>query len=166
MPHARFQASSSRAAAAAALFAVVLGAVMGLMAAGAAARMKQETLILVTATGERTLSVEVAQTDEERALGLMFRTSLPEGTGMLFPYAPPQEVSMWMRNTYISLDMVFIRADGVVHRIETRTQPMSDTIIPSRGIVAAVLELPAGDADRLGLRAGDRVRHPHFEKHS
>ena len=69
---------------------------------------------------------------------------------------------MWMRNTYISLDMVFIRADGVIHRIEARTEPMSERIISSEGPVAAVLELAGGAAERLGLKPGDRVRHSIF----
>jgi uncharacterized membrane protein (UPF0127 family) len=93
---------------------------------------------------------------------LMFRTSLPEQTGMLFPFDAPQEVSMWMRNTYVSLDMIFIRADGVVHRIESRTEPLSERVITSGGPVTAVLELAAGVAARLDLKPGDRVRHPHF----
>jgi uncharacterized membrane protein (UPF0127 family) len=124
--------------------------------------MRREPLTLVTATGEHVINVEVAQTAEEKALGLMFRSSLPEQTGMLFPFDAPQEVSMWMRNTYVSLDMVFIRADGGVHRIESRTEPLSERVITSGGPVTAVLELAAGVAARLGLKAGDRVRHPHF----
>jgi uncharacterized membrane protein (UPF0127 family) len=69
---------------------------------------------------------------------------------------------MWMHNTYIPLDMVFIRADGTVHRIESRAEPLSDHIIRSDGQVSAVLELPGGAAERLGLKPGDRVRHPFF----
>ena len=71
---------------------------------------------------------------------------------------------MWMRNTYISLDMLFIRADGVIHRIEANTEPFSERVIASRGPVAAVLELKGGSAARLGLKPGDRVRHPLFGK--
>jgi hypothetical protein len=73
---------------------------------------------------------------------------------------------MWMHNTYIPLDMVFIRADGTVHRIEKRAEPLSDRIIASQGPVSAVLELPGGDAERLGLKPGDRVRHSIFEAKS
>ncbi len=69
---------------------------------------------------------------------------------------------MWMRNTYIPLDMVFIRPDGVIHRIEARTEPMSERIINSDGPVSAVLELAGGAAERLGIKAGDRVRYPLF----
>ncbi len=95
----------------------------------------------------------------------MFRKSLPENRGMLFPYGKPKEITMWMRNTYIPLDMVFIRADGVVHRIEARTEPLSERYIGSEGPVLAVLELAGGVAEKLGLKPGDRVRHPLFQGH-
>ena len=81
---------------------------------------------------------------------------------MLFPHKEPRELTMWMRNTYIPLDMVFIRADGTVHRIEAKTEPLSDRIISSKGPVSAVLEIAGGNADRLGLKPGDKVRHPAF----
>lgn len=95
-------------------------------------------------------------------MGLMFRTSLADNAGMLFPYSPPQEATMWMRNTYISLDMIFIRADGTVHRIEKGTEPFSERVIASGGTVAAVLEVRAGIADKIGLQPGNLVRHPMF----
>jgi uncharacterized membrane protein (UPF0127 family) len=129
----------------------------------AEARMRRETLVLVTAAGEKTIDVEIADTMEEKALGLMFRTALPDHQGMLFPYAPPQEITMWMRNTYIPLDMVFIRADGRILRIEARTEPLSERVIASVGTAAGVLELAGGAAERLGLKAGDLVRHSHFK---
>lgn len=136
---------------------------MAPLALPAAAKMRVDRLWLVTGPGQETpIDVEIAEEPKEKALGLMFRTELPEGTGMLFPYERPQEVTMWMRNTYIPLDMVFIRADGVVHRIEAHTQPMSEEIIASDGPVSAVLELPAGAAAKLGLKPGDRVRHARF----
>ena len=93
----------------------------------------------------------------------MFRTSLPDNAGMLFFYDTPQEITMWMRNTYIPLDMVFIRSDGIVHRIEARTQPFSESIISSGANVSACLELAGGAAERLGLKPGDRVEHPLFK---
>ena len=128
----------------------------------AEARMRQDSLVLVTASGERKIAIEIAETPDEKALGLMYRTSVPELTGMLFPYGKPQEITMWMRNTYVSLDMVFIRADGVVHRIEANTEPLSERVIASNGDVTAVLELAAGAAARLGLGPGDKVRHAAF----
>jgi uncharacterized membrane protein (UPF0127 family) len=128
------------------------------------AKMRRETLALITGASEHIIQVEVTSTPEEKAMGLMFRTSLADDAGMLFSYAPPQEATMWMRNTYISLDMIFIRADGIVHRIEANTEPFSERVIASRGPVSAVLELKAGSAARLGLKPGDRVRHPLFGK--
>ena len=130
---------------------------------GASAKMAQEQLTLVTSSGRREISVEVAETPEDMAVGLMFRTALPEGQGMLFPSAAPREANMWMRNTYIPLDMVFIRADGIIHRIEPMTQPLSEDIIASRGEVLAVLELPGGAAQKMGLKSGDRVVHRRFQ---
>jgi uncharacterized protein len=126
------------------------------------AKFRRETLTLVTSAGEKKIDIEVAETMEEKSLGLMFRTSLPDSQGMLFPYAPEQEITMWMKNTFIPLDMVFIKADGVVHRIEVRTEPMSEKVISSQGQVTAVLELAGGAAERLGVKVGDRVVHGHF----
>ena len=126
------------------------------------AQMKRETLILKTAGGDKTIDIEVADTPEQKSLGLMYRTSLADTAGMLFPYSPPSDITMWMRNTYISLDMVFIKADGTVHRIEARTEPLSEKVIPAGAECAGVLELAGGAAERLGLKAGDRVLHAHF----
>jgi hypothetical protein len=134
-----------------------------MLAAPLEAKMRQDRLWLLTAPGQETpIDVEIAEEPTEKQLGLMFRTELPQGTGMLFPYGNPREITMWMHNTYIPLDMVFIRADGTVHRIEERAEPLSDRIISSQGPVAAVLELPGGEAKRVGLKAGDRVRHPSY----
>jgi uncharacterized membrane protein (UPF0127 family) len=127
------------------------------------AEARLDRLELVTASGVRTLEIEMAETPQQQALGLMFRTSLADTHGMLFPHAEPSELSMWMKNTYIPLDMVFIRADGTVHRIEARTEPFSERIISSGGPVKAVLELAGGAAERLGLKPGDKVRHPYFK---
>ena len=118
------------------------------------------TLVLKTETGDHSFNIEVATTDQDRALGLMFRRSLPDDAGMLFLYDPPQPAAMWMRNTLIPLDMVFISPDGTVHRIESDTEPFSTSLIPSEGTVAAVLELNAGQADKIGLKRGDKVVYP------
>ncbi len=126
--------------------------------------MRVERLWLVTGTGQETaIDVEMAEAPKEKELGLMFRTELADNQGMLFPYGAPQEVVMWMHNTYIPLDMVFIRADGTVHRIERRAEPLSDRIISSEGPVSAVLEMAGGATERLGLKPGDRVRHSYFD---
>jgi uncharacterized protein len=118
------------------------------------------TLVLKTETGDHSFNVEVMETNEERALGLMFRRSLPENAGMLFVYQPPQPVAMWMKNTLIPLDMVFITAAGSVHRIEDHAEPFSTALIPSGGSVAAVLELNAGQARKIGLKPGDKIVYP------
>jgi uncharacterized membrane protein (UPF0127 family) len=125
--------------------------------------MRHETLKLITARGAHVIDVEVTETPAEKAQGLMFRPHLADAAGMLFFYERPQEITMWMRNTYIPLDMVFIRADGVVHRIEARTEPLSENIVASRGDVTACLELAVGAAERLGLEPGDRVEHRFFK---
>lgn len=122
----------------------------------------EERLELVTTGGVHAFEVEIADTPERQTLGLMYRTALPETKGMLFVHPDERELAMWMRNTYIPLDMVFIRADGTVHRIEARTEPLSERTISSDGPVLAVLELAGGVAERLGLKPGDRVRHRAF----
>lgn len=155
----------SVAASLGAAFAVAgfqVGDARGETRASAQGRVHEERLELVTGSGVHVLDVEIASTPEKQALGLMYRTSLPDTKGMLFPHKEPRELSMWMRNTYIPLDMVFIRADGTIHRIEARTEPLSERIISSNGPVSAVLEIAGGNAERLGLKAGDKVRHPAF----
>lgn len=122
------------------------------------------TLVLKTSSGDHSFNIEVMVTDQERALGLMFRRSLPEDGGMLFIYDPPQPATMWMRNTLIPLDIVFISVDGCVHRIESNAEPFSETLIPSDGDVAAVLELNGGEADKIGLKRGDKVIYPGLAK--
>jgi uncharacterized protein len=129
----------------------------------AAAKMRQDTLKIVSGGGvEHSFSIEVASTDREKALGLMFRTELSDGQGMLFPYAVERGLQMWMHNTYIPLDMLFIRADGTITRIEERAEPLSDRVISSGAPVLAVLEIPGGASARLGIKAGDKVRYPIF----
>lgn len=127
------------------------------------ASASEDELELVTALGVSRLKVEIARTPDQQALGLMFRTSLADDQGMLFPHDAPRVSTMWMRNTYIPLDMVFILEDGTIHRIEERTEPFSERIISSGVPVSAVLEIAGGAARRLGLKAGDKVRHPMFK---
>lgn len=128
------------------------------------AKMRQDKLTIVSAQGEseHTFSIEVASTEQEKALGLMFRTELADGEGMLFPYSAERSLQMWMHNTYIPLDMLFIRADGTIARIEERAEPLSDRVISSDLPVLAVLEIPGGASSRLGIKAGDKVRYPIF----
>lgn len=133
-----------------------------ILAAGFGRAEELKTLEIASRTGVHVFSVEVVDTDEERAKGLMFRKQLPEGRGMLFDFGREQDVSMWMQNTYISLDMLFIRGDGRILRIAESTEPMSTRIIPSGGPVRAVLEVIAGTARKLGIAPGDRVAFPIF----
>ena len=133
------------------------------IAPSAEAKFRKDKLTLKTSSGEHVIEVEIAVTNEEKSLGLMYRASVPPDTGMLFPYDRPQELTMWMRNTYASLDMLFIRADGTILRIEYGTEPMSERVIASRGPVTAVLELAAGEAKRLAVMPGDRVLHATFK---
>jgi uncharacterized protein len=121
-----------------------------------------QPLEIVTKTGVHVFSVEMATTEEEKTTGLMYRKELAEGKGMLFDFTPEQEVSMWMKNTYISLDMIFIRADGRILRIAENTEPLSTKIISSRGQAKGVLEAIAGTAQKYGIAPGDRVGHPLF----
>jgi uncharacterized membrane protein (UPF0127 family) len=141
--------------------AAVLCAFTGLEAQAASI----QPLEIVTKSGVHVFSVEMATTEEEKTTGLMFRKELADGKGMLFDFSPEQEVSMWMKNTYISLDMIFIRADGRILRIAQNTEPMSTKIIPSGGLAKGVLEVIAGTAQKYGIQPGDRVGHPLFSGH-
>lgn len=121
-----------------------------------------EPLTIVTGSGPHVFSVEVMRTDEERERGLMFRRSLPPDRGMLFDFKTAAPVMMWMKNTYISLDMVFIGPDGRVISTAVDAEPMSERIIPSGGAALAVLEVKAGTVARLGVRVGDRIENAIF----
>jgi uncharacterized protein len=124
-----------------------------------------QPLEIVTKSGVQVFSVEMATTEEEKQTGLMYRKELADGRGMLFDFAPEQEVSMWMKNTFIPLDMIFIRADGRILRIAENTEPQSTKIIPSNGLAKGVLEVIAGTAKKYGIAPGDRVGHPLFNGH-
>jgi uncharacterized membrane protein (UPF0127 family) len=139
----------------------VAGLMLSSLPAGS---MEQQTLEIATKKGVHVFSVELAVTDEERQKGLMFRKSLPESYGMLFDFKRDQDVSMWMHNTYVSLDMIFIKADGRILRIAENTPTESDRIISSGGPVRAVLEVVAGTAKKLGIAPGDTVGSPIFRK--
>jgi uncharacterized protein len=145
---------------AARLFVFVL---VGLMAFAAPVwPAGKQTLEIASKSGVHVFAVEIADNDAERAKGLMYRKELPEGQGMLFDFHREQEVSFWMQNTYIPLDMVFIRADGRILRIAENTEPLSTKLIPSGGPVRAVLEVIGGTTRKLGIAPGDRVASPIF----
>ena len=121
-----------------------------------------ERLEIVTKSGVHVFDVELAISDEERSKGLMFRQTVPEGTGMLFDFKADQIVTMWMRNTHVPLDMIFIRSDGTIAHIAENTVPLSEAIVSSRFPVRGVLEVVAGTTRRLGIRPGDKVSHRWF----
>jgi uncharacterized membrane protein (UPF0127 family) len=123
-------------------------------------------LVIDTQRGPVAFRVELATTPAMLAQGLQHRRELPADAGMLFDFGAERIVSMWMKNTYIPLDMLFIDADGIVADIAERTTPLSlETIAPS-GPVRAVLEVNAGTVTALGIRDGDRVHHPIFARDS
>jgi uncharacterized membrane protein (UPF0127 family) len=132
------------------------------VAVGVARSAGKQTLEIASKSGVHVFSVEIADNDAERAKGLMYRKELPEGQGMLFDFHQEQEVSFWMQNTYIPLDMVFIRGDGRILRIAENTEPLSTRLIPSNGPVRAVLEVIGGTTRKLGIAPGDRVASPIF----
>jgi uncharacterized membrane protein (UPF0127 family) len=131
-------------------------------ASGPAGAAGEQTVEIASKTGVHIFSVEVVDNDADRAKGLMYRRELPEGRGMLFDFQRDQEVSFWMQNTYIPLDMIFIRGDGQILRIEENAEPLSTRMIPSRGAVRAVLEVIGGTSRKLGIAPGDRVAAPIF----
>ena len=144
---------------------VVLTAVTVLliaMASHGAVAAETQPLEIVTKSGVHVFTVEIAKTEQERATGLMYRKELAEGRGMLFDFSPEQPVSMWMKNTFIPLDMIFIRSDGRILRIAENTEPHSEKIISSGGLAKGVLEVIGGTARKYGIQPGDRVAHPLF----
>jgi uncharacterized membrane protein (UPF0127 family) len=123
-----------------------------------------ERVEIVSKTGVHVFDVEMAVTPEQRSTGLMHRKELARGRGMLFDFEGDGPIVMWMKNTYVSLDMIFIRSDGTIARIAENTTPLSEQTIPSGAPVKAVLEVVAGTAKRLGIAPGDRVAHRLFRK--
>jgi hypothetical protein len=121
-----------------------------------------QSLEIVSKSGVHVFAVEMATTEQERETGLMYRKELAEGRGMLFDFTPQQHVSMWMKNTFIPLDMIFIRADGRILRIAENTEPQSEKIISSGGLSKGVLEVIGGTARKYGIEPGDKVAHPLF----
>jgi uncharacterized protein len=143
-------------------YLVFLTALCLIVGAGQTWAASLERLEIFTKSGPRAFLVEMATTEDEKDIGLMHRGELPEGRGMLFDFSPPQLVSMWMKDTLISLDMIFIRADGRILRVAQNTEPLSTMAIPSGGIVSGVLEVIGGTAKKYGIVPGDRVRHRLF----
>ncbi len=127
------------------------------------ASVKSE-LSIITSNGSRhNFLVEVARTEEEKKIGLMFRKTLAKNAGMLFLYKREALRLMWMKNTFIPLDILFIDKKGVIKRVVQRTVPHSLATISSRQSVLAVLELRGGITSSLDIKKGDRIEHPAFK---
>jgi hypothetical protein len=124
---------------------------------------KLEPVTVASAESATMFTAEIADTEELRKRGLMFRHLLPEDKAMLFDYGKPRPVAMWMKNTNISLDMLFIRADGTIAAIAENTVPQSLDTISVQEPVRGVLEMAAGTVKRLGLRPNDKVYHRIFK---
>ncbi len=124
--------------------------------------LKFEPLEIQTAKGPVPFRIEFMRTPEEQARGLMFRQTLADDQGMLFDFGVDRPVTMWMKNTYLPLDMIFATSDGRIHRIEENTEPFSERTIASGVAVRAVLEVKAGTARRYGIKPGDRLVHGMF----
>lgn len=144
---------------------IALVALVITLVADSAWSFEKGALDVETADGRRIrLSVELARTPDELSQGLMQRPSLAANAGMLFDFGYPQRVTMWMKDTLISLDMLFVAADGRITAIARRTQPLSLETISAPGQVRAVLELNGGAAERLRINPGDRLDHPMFKE--
>jgi uncharacterized membrane protein (UPF0127 family) len=125
--------------------------------------LPKESLVIVTRDGvKHAFMVEMAVKPDQQMVGEMFRTSVPEDGGMLFDWRVVQESQMWMKNTLVPLDMVFIKPDGTIRAIAENTVPQSLAVIDSRGPVRATLELAGGLTAKLGIRVGDRVEQRIF----
>ncbi len=152
--------SMHAAAPRAGIFAILFLALIPfcLPAASKASEMPRGTVTVKTSSGQHKFTVERAETQEHQSRGLMHRRHMKADHGMLFTWPTERNVSMWMANTVLSLDMVFIKKNGKVHRVHKNTVPFSQTIIEAGAPVLRVLELNAGTAAKIGLKPGDTVQ--------
>ena len=130
--------------------------------AALAAGLPRDVLLVETTSSQYRFEVEIADNEDERAEGLMYRQAMADNAGMLFLYPSARPVEFWMKNTVLSLDIVFVRADGTIARIAANTTPMSEDLIPSGEPVLAVLEVKAGIMRELGINPGDRLRNAKY----
>jgi uncharacterized membrane protein (UPF0127 family) len=137
--------------------ALLASGILVLAAPAPAQTANLQKIEIASKSGSHSFLVELAANDQERARGLMYRKELADGRGMLFDFKQEQDVGFWMKNTYIPLDMIFIRADGTVRRIAANTEPLSERTVPSGGPVRYVLEVIGGTARKLGIEPGDKV---------
>ena len=142
--------------------ALLLVAPLCFVPLGLAGELPRDVVMLEAGASQYRFEVEIADEPDERAQGLMNRQSLADNAGMLFVYSQPQPVQFWMKNTPLSLDIVFVRDDGTIARIADHTTPMSEDLIPSGEPVRAVLEVKAGIMHQLGITVGDRLRNAKY----
>ena len=116
-------------------------------------------LKIQTAAGEKNFALEIADTDQSRSAGLMYRTDFPADRAMIFVFGEERPVMMWMANTPLPLDMLFVRKDGTIAHIAENTKPFSKDIVSSGAPIAFVIEVNAGIAEKEGIKAGDKVQH-------
>lgn len=144
------------------ILALLLPVASGQGLPGKPQQLPSEPLSIESAGGNHAFIVEIADDVRERSIGMMFRVKLDADRGMLFDYPEVQDASFWMKNTYIPLDLVFIRADGSIANIAADAVPLSLVGIPSDGEIRGVLEIQAGLSARLGIKPGDIVHHRIF----
>ncbi len=165
--HAKFNKSSSTAQTlicVAIALIMLLSFLMNQSVADSSTGKGLTPLVASTSKGEFTYNIELAVSGEQRTRGLMFRKQMPQDYGMLFDFDRTQKVMMWMKNTYLPLDMIFMRVDGTIAHIVENTTPHSLAIISSRFPVRFVLELNAGEVVRTGMKPGQILRHSVFAK--
>ena len=144
-------------------FALFILAILALPSAPASAAtcpntgLRTARVAFETAKGRFAYKVEVAATPDQQACGMMFRDRIAPGTGMAFPMLPPRATGFWMENTPLALDLIYVSPAGRVLNVQ-RGQPYSRNVLNSAGVTAEVIELAAGEAERIGLKPGDRVR--------
>lgn len=143
--------------------AFVIALAVSPLSAPAQEAARIEPLSIVTDTSATLFAAEIADNDDLRGRGLMFRHVLPPNQAMLFDFEKPRPAAMWMKNTYISLDMLFVRADGTIAAIAENTEPLSTQTISVDEPVQGVVELAAGTVKRLGIKRDDKVYHQVFK---
>lgn len=139
---------------------MILSALLSLSASGVAALCADDRVTVIGDFGQARFTVDVADTDAERARGLMEVEAMPVMAGMLFVYEVPQHATFWMRNTWIGLDLIFAGPDGAILAIHENAIPMDETVIDGGQGVKYVLEINAGMAARLDIKTGDTLQHP------
>lgn len=145
------------------IFSLLLALAVASPLAASQEAARIEPLSIVTEHSATLFAAEIADTPELRDRGLMFRHMLPADRAMLFDFENPRPAAMWMKNTYISLDMLFVRADGTIAAIAENTEPLSTQTISVDEPVLGVVELAAGTVKRLGIKRDDKVYHQVFK---